>query len=425
MQAPTSYKAMPKFHYQCLTCHREYPPEQATYLCPHCEPENAPGKPPKGVLKTLYDYDSLRRQADFPGWEQEQFLPLLPITSAASLPNLRVGNTPLYELHKLGKAPLPFRLYLKDDSQNPTYSFKDRASALVSAYAREHGWNIIVAASTGNAGSSIAGICAAQGQQAVVFVPASAPLAKLTQILMYGACIVPVEGSYDQAFELSIEATKAFGWYNRNTAYNPLTIEGKKTVSFELFSQLGQSIPDQVFVSVGDGVILSGLYKGFEDLLKAGLTEKMPRVIGVQAAGSSNLADNIGREHFSYTPSRTVADSIAVDIPANFYMAAAFTTQYGGAFTTVSDEEILEASARLSRATGLFAEPAAAAALAGMLQYREEGKIEENSRVVVLLTGSGLKDLQAMQGAIRMPAPVPPEMEAVRSYLAGIDFGHF
>lgn len=416
---------MPKFHYQCITCHQEYPPEQAAYLCPHCEKENQPGHPPKGILKTLYDYDSLGRQADFPKWERKQFLPLLPITSAASLPNLRVGHTPLYELPKFGKEPLPFRLYLKDDSQNPTYSFKDRASALVSAYARERGWNTIVAASTGNAGSSIAGICAAQRQQAVVFVPAAAPLAKLTQILMYGACIVPVEGNYDQAFELSIEATKAFGWYNRNTAYNPLTIEGKKTVSFELFSQLGQSIPDQIFVSVGDGVILSGLYKGFEDLIKTGLLEKMPQVIGVQAAGSRNLADDIGREHFSYTPSHTIADSISVDIPANFYMAAGFTTQYSGAFTTVSDEHILEASARLSRATGLFAEPAAAAALAGMFQYWEQGKIKANSRVVVLLTGSGLKDLKAVQGAIRLPAPVPPEMDAVRSYLAGIDFGHF
>lgn len=416
---------MAKFHYQCITCQREYPPEQATYLCPHCEPENTSGQPPKGVLKTLYDYGNLSRQADFPKWEREQFLPLLPITSVGSLPNLRVGNTPLYELDGLGKAPLPFHLYLKDDSQNPTYSFKDRASALVSAYAREQGWNTIVAASTGNAGSSIAGICAAQGQQAVVFVPAAAPVAKLTQILMYGACIVPVEGSYDQAFDLSLEATKAFGWYNRNTAYNPLAIEGKKTVSLELFSQLGQPVPDQFFVSVGDGVILSGLYKGFEDLLKTGLIEKMPHIIGVQAAGSSNLADNIGRKHFSYSPSHTIADSIAVDIPRNFYMAAAFTSQYGGAFTTVSDEQILKASARLSRTTGLFAEPAAAAALAGMLQYQEMGKIASGARVVVLLTGSGLKDLKAVQGAIRMPAPVPPEMDAVRTYLKSTDFGHF
>lgn len=416
---------MPKFHYQCLTCHREYPPEQATYLCPHCEKSNQPDQPPKGVLKTLYHYESLRRKADFQKWEREQFLPLLPITSAGSLPNLRVGNTPLYERRRLGADTLPFHLYLKDDSQNPTYSFKDRASALVSAYAREQGWNTIVAASTGNAGSSIAGICAAQGQQAVVFVPASAPVAKLTQILMYGARIVPVDGTYDQAFDLSVEATKAFGWYNRNTAFNPLTVEGKKTVSFELFSQLDGKVPDQVFVSVGDGVILSGLYKGFEDLLKTGLIDTMPQVVGVQSTGSSNLADNIGRETFSYTPSHTLADSIAVDIPRNFYMAAAFTRQYGGSFTTVSDEQILRASALLSRATGLFAEPAAAAALAGMLQYQEMGKIREGARIVVLLTGSGLKDLNSVKKHIRMPHPMPPDIGSVISFLKGADFGHF
>lgn len=416
---------MAEFLYQCITCNREYTPEQATYLCPRCELENAPGQPPKGVLKTLYDYAALARRADFRAWERGRFLPLLPLASAGSLPNLRVGGTPLYECNRLGEGALPFRLFLKDDSQNPTYSFKDRASALVSAYARQRGWDTIVAASTGNAGSSIAGICAAQGQRAVVFAPASAPIAKLTQILMYGACLVPVEGGYDQAFELSIEATKAFGWHNRNTAYNPLTIEGKKTASFELFSQLGHSIPGQVFVSAGDGVILSGLYKGFEDLLKTGLIERMPHIVGVQAAGSSNLADNIGRERFASTPSHTIADSISVDVPRNFYMAAAFTRQYGGAFTTVSDEQILHASTLLSRTTGLFAEPAAAAALAGLLQYREMGRIKSGSRVVALLTGSGLKDLHAVQRAVRIPAPVPPEVDAVRFYLESIDFGHF
>ena len=185
---------------------------------------------------------------------------------AESLPKLRIGKTPLYSVNKLDDAILPFHVHLKDDSQNPTYSFKDRASAIVSAFAKENKHGVIVTASTGNAGSSLAGICASQGQKAIIIVPETAPVAKLTQIIMYGAVVVPVKGTYDEAFDLSVRATEVFGWYNRNTAFNPLTIEGKKTVSFELFEDLGFKIPDRIFVPVGDGVIISGVYKGFEDL---------------------------------------------------------------------------------------------------------------------------------------------------------------
>ncbi len=204
----------------------------------------------------------------------------------------------MYHFQKLGKENLGFDLYLKDDSQNPTFSFKDRASYIVSAFAKENGINTIVAASTGNAGSSIAGICASQNQKAIVMVPASAPIAKLTQIVMYGATIIPVKGTYDNAFDLSIEASNQFGWYNRNTAYNPLTIEGKKTVSFEIFDQMKETLPDRIFVPVGDGVIISGVYKGFEDLLKLGFIEKIPTIVAVQSSGSDNLIRNIDKKVF-------------------------------------------------------------------------------------------------------------------------------
>lgn len=200
-----------------------------------------------------------------------------------SLPNMRIGNTPLYEINKIDGRDFGFKIFLKDDSQNPTYSFKDRASATVSAYAKENAIKTIITASTGNAGSSLAGVCASQEQRAVILVPESAPLAKLTQILMYGAVLIPVKGNYDDAFDLSIEATKEYGWYNRNTAFNPLTIEGKKTVSYELFEQLNLNIPDRIFVPVGDGCIISGVYKGFEDLLELGFIERMPVIVMVQS----------------------------------------------------------------------------------------------------------------------------------------------
>jgi len=407
-----------KFHYVCINCGAQYSEAQVTYLCPVCSESNTPNIPPKGVLKTIYNYqESIKEGINFSELKQNNFLDLLPIKTLKSLPNLQIGNTPLYSIDKINKSKLLFNLFLKDDSQNPTYSFKDRASAIVSAYAKEKGHDTIVTASTGNAGSSLAGICAAQGQKAIILVTETAPIAKLTQILMYGAIIVPVKGTYDDAFDLSIKATEEFGWYNRNTAFNPLTIEGKKTVAYELFEQMNFAIADRIFVPVGDGVIISGVYKGFEDLLRLKIIDHMPTIVAVQSRKSDNLVRNIENAEFKIQKSTTIADSISVDIPRNFYMAQKYLRDYKGEYISVSDEEILKASSTLSQHTGLFAEPAAAAAFAGFISYKNNKKLSENSNNVVLLTGSGLKDLQAVSGIIKMPKPISPSIDNLNKLL--------
>ncbi len=407
-----------KFKYQCTNCGKIFSEEETKYLCPVCNKQNQTDQPPLGVLKTIYNYQKLKEEGiNFEKLKENQFLDLLPIKSLESLPKLKVGNTPMYQVDELDEQELDFQLFIKDDSQNPTYSFKDRASAIVSAYAKEKGWNTIVTASTGNAGSSLAGICANQKQQAIVMVPESAPLAKLTQIMMYGAQIVPVKGTYDDAFDLSVEASKEYGWYNRNTAYNPLTIEGKKTVAFELFEQMNQQLPDRIFVPVGDGVIISGLYKGFEDLLKLNIIQKIPIIVAVQSKRSNNLIRNIDSNEFRIEESDTLADSISVDIPRNYFMAKDFIKSYQGESISVSDKAILEASSILSKNTGLFAEPAAAAAFAGLLAYQLENKFEAKSKNVVLLTGSGLKDLKAVKNNIQMPQSIFPEIQGLKRLL--------
>lgn len=398
--------------YRCTDCGREYSGDDIIYLCPSCSAGNSAGQPPRGVLKTLYDYEAVRRASpSFAELKAGHFINLLPVATVDSLPPLRVGDTPLYPVTSFAGGRLPCHLYLKDDSQNPTWSFKDRASALVSACARERGLKTIITASTGNAGSSLAGICASQGQKAVILVPESAPPAKLTQIVMYGAKLVPVKGSYDDAFALSIKATEHFGWYNRNTAFNPLTIEGKKSVSFELYEQLGFRLPDTVFVPVGDGVILSGVYRGFEDLLRLHITDRVPLIVAVQSAGSDNLVRNIGKEIFEVRPSSTVADSISVDVPANFHMSRRYLNEFSGKTLTVTDEEILGASKLLGEGMGLFAEPAAAAAYAGFMRYHRQGLLADDSDNVVLLTGSGLKDIRSVQQTIRIPEAIAPDVD--------------
>ncbi|MFO7897094.1 MAG: threonine synthase [Candidatus Cloacimonadales bacterium] len=399
-----------KYFFECSTCGETYSQQEVTYTCPKCEAASKTDEPPQGVLKTLYDYKKIKakykKEKLFDKLKQKEFVDLLPISSPKFLSMLKVGKTPLYQANKIDGKHLSYRLYLKDDSQNPTYSFKDRASNLVSAYAKENNIETIVAASTGNAGSSLAGICAAQDQKAIIFAPQAAPKAKLTQICMYGAQLVLVDGTYDDAFDLSMAATKKFGWYNRNTAYNPFTIEGKKIVSYELFQQLQKSAPDKVFVSVGDGCIISGVFKGFEDLLQLGLISKMPTIIAVQSEKSDNIIRNLTNDKFESRPSNTVADSIAVDLPRNYWMTKNFIEQYQGEACRVSDAEILAASQKLSSNFGIFSEPAAAAAFAGLWQYQQQDKLASGEKVIVLLTGSGLKDLASVQQLITMPQPI-------------------
>ncbi|MFW5708052.1 MAG: threonine synthase, partial [Bacteroidota bacterium] len=246
----------------------------------------------------------------------------------------------------------------------------------------------------------------------------TAPPAKLLQVIMYGATLVMVDGNYDAAFDLSVKATQHFGWFNRNTGYNPFTTEGKKTVAFEIFDQLQGRLPSRIFVPVGDGVIIAGVYKGFEDLLQLGIINKMPVIVAVQSAQSDNLARNIGKERFTMKTANTLADSISVDYPRNFYMAAQFLEQYQGECITVTDREIVQAAGRMARETGIFAEPAAAAAMAGMLKYDAQQPADHETSMLVLSTGSGLKDIHTPMKHIALPHPIKPDLSALEKYLS-------
>jgi threonine synthase len=283
---------------------------------------------------------------------------------------------------------------VKDEGLNPTGSLKDRASGLAVAKAREFGAAVLACASTGNAASSLAGNAASAGLSTCIFVPARAPAPKLAQLVMYGARVFAVEGSYHDAYLLSEQAINHFGWYNRNAARNPYLIEGKKTVSFEIAEQLGWSVPDWVVVSVGDGCTIAGVGKGFADLERCGVTDRSPRLAGVQAEGCAPLARAwaSGRPWQPEPGESTIADSIAVGTPRNPDKALRAVQATGGVFTTVSDEEITGAMRLLAKTTGVFAEPSAAAALAGLVRLVAEGTVSRRDTVAVINTGNGLKD---------------------------------
>ncbi len=398
--------------YACVTCGRTLEADTVVYLCPHCsrEPDDPAGFP-RGCLSVAFTPPKAGRagaEADV-----HSFLPL-PVTRGSSFP---AGNTPMVVPRRLRQRTGLAELLLKNDTLNMSGSLKDRASLLVAEQALAHGQGRVVLASTGNAGASMACVGAAYGLEVILFVPAAAPRAKLLQSLLYGARVVPVQGTYDDAFALSISWTTEFGGINRNTAFNPFTVEGKKTVSLEIYNQSGFRVPDAVYVPTGDGVIFSGACKGFADIVQAGLADRLPVMVAVQAEGSNAIARSAreGRE-IVIPKTSTIADSLSVCRPAAGAMALGYLRRFKGRAVEVSDAEISAAQADLAREAGLFVEPSSAAAWAGLLKDR--ANLEPGARVVVLLTGTGFKDTAAAEKLVSMPAPCAPDLQSAARLLS-------
>jgi threonine synthase len=405
---------MTPFSYQCGNCGKRYERDEVRYLCPLCARDYRPGIPLPGVLLAAFDYRCIRRKfrKAKPDWN------LFCAVEEEFFPNIPVGNTPFFKSPRLG-ASLGFEnVWIKNDGLNPTASLKDRASFLMVAEANRLKEPVIVGASTGNAASALAAICAAAGKRALIFVPEKAPKAKLVQMLLYGATVVPVKGTYDDAFRLSLEYTRASGGLNRNTAYHPLTIEGKKTAGLEIWRQNGWRVPDAILVPVGDGVILAGVYKAFYDLRAAGLIATLPRLIAVQAERSNAIHHYVesGIYENAADPA-TVADSISVSIPSNAHLARLAIVQTGGFSITVTDDEILAAQKILARETGIFAEPASSATVAALKKLRGSKRLARDAQVVLLITGHGLKDIDAAMRGIEIPPAVEPTLAGAAAAL--------
>jgi threonine synthase len=416
------------YHFKCTLCGAEYDRNAVRYVCPkHGD---------HGILNTILDYGKIakettpRKISDSRNFSIWRYAPLLPLDDAhESAPSLHVGWTPLYRSMTVGAQLGLSNLYFKDDGRNPTASFKDRASAVVVAKARELGVAIITTASTGNAGAALAALAAAATLPAIIFVPQAAPQAKIAQLLVFGGRVILVKGTYDQAFDLCLQASKSFGWYCRNTAYNPYTVEGKKTASFEICEQLthvsvatgngrdgGWKAPDCIFVSVGDGNIISGLWKGLRDLAALGWIEKMPKLMGIQADGSAACynAWRGGTEKITRVNAQTIADSIGADLPRDGVRAVRAVRETGGAYLTVTDDEILAAIPELARAEAIFSEPAASAAYAGLKKAVKQGLVKSDETIVCMVTGNGLKDIASAMKAVGTGTVIEPTLEAIK-----------
>jgi threonine synthase len=406
-------------HLQCLICGKKYGTDDIDYICPRHGTE--------GIVDVHYDYDRIKSRinraklaenGDYSIW---RYKPLLPVLPDAVVPPLAIGWTPLYKAPRLAKQLRLKHVWVKDDGRLPTASFKDRASAVAVVKAQERHAKIITTASTGNAAAALSGICASIGQKNVIFVPRSAPQAKIAQLLVYDSTVMLIKGTYDHAFELCLEAAGEYGWYNRNTGYNPYMTEGKKTAVYEICEQMDWQAPDVIFVSVGDGCIIGGLHKGLKDLLTLGWIDHMPRLIGVQAGGSNYMYEAWKNNENILTKAPvagvTVADSISTGLPRDRIKALAAVTETSGAYIQVSDDEILAAIPQLARGTGIFAEPAGAAAYAGLVKAVAEGLVQPDERIVVLNTGNGLKDITSTMTAIEKTGGTACHIEANLSVL--------
>ena len=400
-----------RFKYVCSDCGREYVTDSIMYQCPECSKENDGKTFPKGNLIVKLDKEVLEKARKKDHVTPNDFYPY-PSEDENEYP---IGITPLMAPRRLQKETGMKNLFFKLDSQLISGSFKDRASYEVALQAKALGEKKIALASTGNAGAAMSAVGAAMDLDIILFVPSTAPINKLMQSVLYGAKVIPVKGTYDDAFKLSIEYTKLHGGINRNTAYNPMTIEGKKSISIELFEQLGRKAPDAVYVPVGDGCIIAGVAKGFSDLLEAGLIEKMPRMICCQSEKSAAISNSVEKGDYSEFEATTRADSISVGLPANGRMAGEYVKASKGWCVRVSDEDILSSQIDLTSKAGVLAEPAAACAWAAFKKDKERLKKEvgEDALAVVLLTGSGFKDMKAFDGRVSMPPAIENSVEEV------------
>jgi threonine synthase len=417
--------SMIHYYYECFSCQSQFTKQQIEddfyYLCPKCGKAEK-NKPLIGVLKIIYDYNSIRKKIKrknflylTPGkfWLYPQLWPLdinlksntvyIKSIKESQLESIKTFSSPLIRVnHKNNK------LLIFDDTRNLTLSYKDRASGLVALKAIQLGLKEISTASTGNAGSSLAGICARLGINSHIFVPEKIPLGKKIQIQSFGATIYLVKGDYDQAFDLCLEISRVKGWYNRNTAYNPLTIEGKKSAAYDMFISLKGNLPDYIFIPVGDGVIISGIYKGLWELKQLGWIEKLPKLIAVQAKGSDALIRFMKQGKFVYKSANTIADSIHAGAPRNLYMAADSVFNTNGLAITVTDSEIIHAQKKSAKEFGLLIEPAAAASFAGYLKSYMNRIISPKSKSLLMFTGNGLKDQRILTSWNDEPKSLSP-----------------
>jgi threonine synthase len=347
---------------------------------------------------------------------------LIPISAKTRVYSLDEGGTQLFKCDRLASELGLKNLYVKFDGTNPTGSFKDRGMTVGITKAKELGMKTVTCASTGNTSASLSAYAGLAGMGCVVLIPeGKVALGKLAQAMMHGATVVQVKGNFDQALEVVMKSSERLGMYVLNSV-NPFRIEGQKTAGFEVCDQLGGKSPDYLYIPVGNGGNSAAYWKGFAEYESLGLTRGLPMIRGIQAEGSAPVADMFKHGKQILEPVKkpdTVATAIRIGNPANWKKTVRAIKESGGSATTVSDAEILSAQKLLAKLEGIFAEPAGAAALAGLKKDVASGNIDKSAWIVCVSTGHGLKDPDIAVSQSARPKIIEPTIEALEGLLKG------
>lgn len=394
---------------KCRECGREYPIEPS-YTCSWCF----------GPLEVAYDYDAIRasvsRESIAAGplsvWRYADLLP----SERQEPVDLGAGFTPLVRAPRLAAELGLGELWIKNDTLNPTNSFKDRVVSVALSKALEFGFKVVACASTGNLANSVAAHAAHAGLESYVFIPSNLEAGKIVTTAVYGGNLVAVDGNYDDVNRLCAELAGTYPWAFVNVNVRPYYAEGSKTLAFETAEQLGWQVPDHVVVPIASGSQLTKIHKGFHELFEVGLLDEEPsvRVSGAQALGCSPVATAFleGSEVIKPVKPDTIAKSLAIGNPADGYFAIDAVRNTGGAMAAVTDDEIVDAIRLLARTEGIFAETAGGVTVATLSRLAASGVIRPDERVVIYITGHGLKTLEAVSPVVGPTATIRPNIEA-------------
>ncbi|WP_309492466.1 threonine synthase [Candidatus Hecatella orcuttiae] len=402
-----------KIFLKCRECGREYPPVRL-YACEDCF----------GPLEVVYDLDSLSlRRSSFEGKPKNlwRYFELLPINDKANIVNLEAGYTILHKSSRLAEMLGLKNLYIKDDTVNPTYSFKDRPTSVAVSKALEFGVQAVGCASTGNLACATAAHAAKAGLPCYVFVPSDIEMNKIVQISVYGARIVAIKGTYDDANTLAAQACETYGWALVNINMRPYYVEGSKTLAFEVCEQLNWEPPDHVIVPTASGALLCAIAKGFEELHRLGLISRNDvRISSAQPAGCAPIVSAFKAGSLEVTPiehPETIAKSLAIGDPADGVYALKTIRESGGVGEDATDEEISEGVQLLAKTEGVFAEPAGGVVIAALKKMVEQGDIQPDERVVCYITGNGLKTPEAVSEILAQPTEIEPRMDSLKNII--------
>ena len=407
---------MASFEMRCIECGREHDAAKPAYACASCGNLLELHLDRAGAERRLSKSDFRKRPLSV--WRYRE---LIPVGEKVTVYSLNEGGTPLIRCDRIAKAIGLKQLWVKFDGTNPTGSFKDRGMTVGITKAKELGMKAVICASTGNTSASLAAYAGLAGLKCVVLIPeGKVALGKLAQAMMHGATVVSVKGNFDQALEMVMESSERLGMYVLNSV-NPFRIEGQKTAAFEICDQLNGH-PDFLYIPVGNGGNSAAYWKGFDEYESLGLVSGHPSIVGIQAEGSAPVARMFEKKESHLIPVKkpdTIATAIRIGNPANWKKTVRAIKESGGTVFTVSDREILNAQRQLASQEGIFAEPAGAAALAGLTKDVEIGRIDRSSKVVCVSTGHGLKDPDIAITQSSKPRTIEPTMDALEKVLEG------